>query len=116
MSAHRYIFRVESYTVIDGDTVDCLLDLGLDTFKRERIRLWGINAPETRTKDDEEKAAGFAASNFLREQLEIAKLIEVESVVFRRGKYGRILGNLIADGNNLNVMMLMEGMAEPYVK
>ena len=55
MSAFQYKFRVVDYRVVDGDTVDCTFDMGLDVYVKERVRLFGIDAAETRTKNLEEK-------------------------------------------------------------
>jgi endonuclease YncB( thermonuclease family) len=116
MSGFQYKFRVVDYRVIDGDTVDCTFDLGLDTYCKERVRLFGIDAAEIRTKDLEEKEEGVKAKAYLEERLENAQLIEVHSKVFARGKYGRVLGDIYADGENLNVTMLMENIVRPYLK
>lgn len=77
--------------VVDGDTVDCDIDLGFGVWlKNQRIRLYGINAPETRTKDLEEKKAGLAAK--LRLIALISDKFVLTSVKDKKGKYGRILG------------------------
>ena len=77
--------------VVDGDTVDCDIDLGFGVWlKNQRIRLYGINAPETRTKDLEEKKAGLAAK--LRLVALVSDKFVLTSVKDKRGKYGRILG------------------------
>ena len=60
-----FIYNAKCLRVVDGDTVDATVDLGFDTWKKIRIRLVGINTPETRTRDLEEKAKGLAAKNFL---------------------------------------------------
>lgn len=112
----EYRFKVKEFNVIDGDTVDTLLDLGLDVFTNERVRLWGIDAPEVRTKDLQEKEAGLAAAKFLEEQMQNASIIEIQSIVYRRGKYGRLLGNVICDGKNINVEMLIKNLVQPYTK
>ena len=64
-----YIYNAKLDRVVDGDTVDALVDLGFDTWKKVRIRLVGINAPESRTRDLEEKARGLAAKIRLEELL-----------------------------------------------
>jgi micrococcal nuclease len=112
----EYKYKVLEYRVVDGDTVDCVLDLGLDVRVFERVRLWGIDAPETRTKDLEEKEKGIAAKKFLEDKLDLAENVEFHSKVFLRGKYGRLLGDIYTDGENLNVTMLMENVVKPYIK
>lgn len=116
MAKFQYRFKVKEWKVIDGDTIDCLFDLGLDIQAFERVRLWGIDAPETRTKDLEEKEKGLNAKRWLVERLNAAVLVEVHSQQFLRGKYGRVLGDIYADGENLNVSMLMEDIVKPYSK
>ena len=79
--------------VVDGDTVDATIDLGFDTWKKTRIRFYGINAPESRTRDLEEKKKGLAAKERL---IEILKANDNKFVLKSHGvgKYGRCLGEL----------------------
>lgn len=86
-----YDYMATLVRVVDGDTVDCDIDLGFGVWlKNQRIRLYGINAPETRTKDLEEKKAGLAAK--LRLIALISDKFVLTSVKDKKGKYGRILG------------------------
>tara|TARA_R110000765_G_scaffold106134_1_gene196460 strand:+ start:1034 stop:1414 length:381 start_codon:yes stop_codon:yes gene_type:complete len=86
-----YDYMATLVRVVDGDTVDCDIDLGFGVWlKNQRIRLYGINAPETRTKDLEEKKAGLAAK--LRLVALVSDKFVLTSVKDKRGKYGRILG------------------------
>lgn len=99
--------------VVDGDTVDVDIDLGFGVWlKGQRVRLSGINAPETRTKDLEEKARGFKAKKFVEERLPTgsSQLLVSEKI----GKYGRIIGTFIIGGVTLSSIMLVEGHAVPY--
>ena len=107
--------------VIDGDTVDATIDLGFDTWKKTRIRFYGINTPESRTRDLEEKARGLAAKDRLKNILEGAKTIQLTS--HGVGKYGRCLGELnvdVIDGKecltlvNVNELLIKEGHAVAY--
>ena len=117
-----YNFRVvEINRVLDGDTIDVTIDLGFDLYKKERVRIAGVDTPEKRTRDLEEKALGIDATNWLKEKLESA--IDGESELTIRtelkggvGKYGRLLGWLyVGDGNvSLNEEMIGEGYAWPY--
>jgi len=120
INGKHYWFVVLDYRVVDGDTLDLTLDLGMDISIKERVRLWGIDAPETRTKNLEEKEKGLAAKVFLETALDNAKEkgynITFHSKVYARGKYGRLLGDIYVHGENLNVTMLSEGIVEPYVK
>ncbi len=91
-----YEYRVENIKVIDGDTVDVDIDLGFGVWmKKQRIRLYGIDTPESRTKDKVEKAFGLAAKKRLEEILSMSDDIVLRSVKDVRGKFGRILGDFV---------------------
>ena len=117
-----YNFRViEINRVIDGDTIDVTIDLGFDLYKKERVRVAGVDTPEKRTRDEEEKALGYDATNWLKEKLEGAisgedELIVRTELVGGVGKYGRLLGWLyIGDAEiSLNEQMIAEGLAWEY--
>jgi micrococcal nuclease len=110
-----YTYNAKLERVVDGDTVDALVDLGFDTWKKVRIRLNGIDAWESRTRDLEEKQKGLAAKKYLIEQLESNdnKFVLVSHGV---GKFGRCLGELFLkeDGWSLNEMLITEGHAVKY--
>ena len=117
-----YNFRVvEINKVLDGDTIDVTIDLGFDLFKKERVRVAGVDTPEKRTRDLEEKALGIDATNWLKEKLERA-LAGDDDLVIRTelvggvGKYGRLLGWLyLGDAHvSLNEEMIEEGYAWAY--
>lgn len=97
--------------VVDGDTIDVLIDLGFDTHVKKRIRLNGINAPESRTRNLEEKKLGLAAKSRLKELCENKDLI-LKS--FGVGKYGRVLGEIFNHGASINNVMVAEGHAKFY--
>ena len=117
-----YNFRViEINRVVDGDTIDVTIDLGFDLYKKERVRVAGVDTPEKRTKDEEEKALGYDATHWLEDKLTGAiagddDLIIRTELVGGMGKYGRLLGWLyIGDAEvSLNEMMIDEGYAFPY--
>ena len=117
-----YNFRVvEINRVVDGDTIDVTIDLGFDLFKKERVRVAGVDTPEKRTRDLEEKELGYDATNWLKEKLDGAisgddDLIIRTELVGGMGKYGRLLGWLyIGDAQvSLNELMIEEGYAWPY--
>ena len=117
-----YNFRVvEINRVLDGDTIDVTIDLGFDLFKKERVRVAGVDTPEKRTRDLEEKALGIDATNWLKEKLEGAvagddDLVIRTELVGGVGKYGRLLGWLyIGDADvSLNEQMIDEGYAWEY--
>ena len=117
-----YNFRVTDIVkVLDGDTIDVIIDLGFDLYKKERVRVAGVDTPEKRTRDLEEKALGLDATRWLKEKLEGAisgddDLVIRTELVGGVGKYGRLLGWLyIGDGDvSLNEQMIEEGYAWAY--
>ena len=117
-----YNFRVvEVLKVVDGDTIDVRIDLGFGLYKDERVRVAGIDTPEKRTRDLEEKALGIDATNWLKEKLESTLSGDDElsirtELVGGVGKYGRLLGWLyIGDAEvSLNEQMITEGYAWEY--
>ena len=118
-----YNFRVtEIVKVLDGDTIDVLIDLGFDLFKKERVRIAGVDTPEKRTRDLEEKALGIDATNWLKKKLEDTIAGDGDVLTIRTelvggpGKYGRLLGWLYIneDAISLNEQMITEGYAWEY--
>ena len=117
-----YNFRVVKINrVVDGDTIDVTIDLGFDLFKKERVRIAGVDTPEKRTRDLEEKALGIDATNWLKKKLEDTIAGEDElsirtELVGGMGKYGRLLGWLYIgeDLISLNELMIDEGYAWEY--
>jgi len=117
-----YNFRVtEINRVLDGDTIDVTIDLGFDLYKKERVRVAGVDTPEKRTKNLEEKALGIDATNWLKQKLEDTIAGDEELSVRTElkggvGKYGRLLGWLyIGDESvSLNEQMITEGYAHAY--
>ena len=117
-----YNFRVISIDkVLDGDTIDVTIDLGFDLYKKERVRVAGVDTPEKRTRDLEEKELGIHATNWLKEKLDGAisgddDLVIRTELVGGVGKYGRLLGWLyIGDAElSLNEQMITEGYAWAY--
>ena len=117
-----YNFRVtEINRVLDGDTIDVTIDLGFDLYKKERVRVAGVDTPEKRTRDLEEKALGIDATNWLKKKLEDTIAGDEELSIRTElkggvGKYGRLLGWLyIGDAEvSLNEQMITEGYAWEY--
>ena len=113
-----YIYKIRVTRVIDGDTVDADIDLGFDMTLSKRIRLHGIDTPETRTRDLDEKALGIKAKERLIEIIESSDY-ELYLQSMDKGKYGRCVGVLFErdfDDESINDMLLNEGHAEPYGK
>ena len=110
-----YSYRVKSIVkTIDGDTFDCIMDLGFDVLLEARVRMMGIDTPESRTRDLEEKKFGLLAKDFLSEKLEAEDIIVTTEVDNEKGKFGRILGTVWAEGININQQMIDEHMAVRY--
>ena len=118
-----YNFRVtEINKVLDGDTIDVTIDLGFDLYKKERVRVAGVDTPEKRTRDLEEKALGIDATNWLKKKLEDTIAGDGDELSIRTelvggmGKYGRLLGWLYIneDTVSLNEQMIEEGYAWEY--
>jgi endonuclease YncB( thermonuclease family) len=95
--------------VVDGDTIDVVLDLGFDIRFKSRVRLYGIDTPESRTRDKDEKVRGKMAATFLKNAVDKGTKIKDS-----RGKYGRVLGNVIVDGLNINETMVINHLAVAY--
>lgn len=110
-----YSYRVKSIVkIIDGDTFDCIMDLGFDVLLEARVRMMGIDTPESRTRDLEEKKFGLLAKEYLMEKLDGEELIVTTEVDNEKGKFGRILGWVWADGVNINKQMIIDHMAVAY--
>ena len=120
-----YDYKCELIRVVDGDTVDLNVNLGFDIWVKKRVRLYGIDAPESRTRDLEEKKLGIAATLALKELLDDAinfhnGTIRLESKIYERDKFGRVLGVLHLDTSTedgtitstvINRWMVQEGHA-----
>ena len=110
-----YSYRVKSITkVVDGDTFDCILDLGFDVLLEARVRMLGIDTPESRTSDAEEKVYGLLSKEWLKHNIHGEQIIISTQVDNEKGKFGRILGIVFVDGKNLNEAMIEEHMAVGY--
>jgi micrococcal nuclease len=116
-----YTYKICLLKVVDGDTIDAEIDLGFDVKVKKRVRFMGVNAPESRTRDLEEKARGLAAKDRVKQLLEGCKNITLKS--HGVGKFGRCLGELhldIVDGQekltlvSLNELLINEGHATEY--
>jgi micrococcal nuclease len=111
-----YVRKVEN--VVDGDTIDVLIDLGFDILFASRVRLAGIDTPESRTKDLKEKALGLESKEYLKKALKDAKSVVIKTEKMDSSeKYGRILGWIYINGDtvSLNDMMINDGYAWGYL-
>ena len=117
-----YNFRVVKINrVVDGDTIDVTIDLGFDLYKKERVRVAGVDTPEKRTRNKEEKLLGIDETSWLKEKLEETIKGDEELIIRTElkggvGKYGRLLGWLyVGDSDiSLNEQMITEGYAHSY--
>tara|TARA_R100000149_G_scaffold11173_1_gene4059 strand:+ start:239 stop:661 length:423 start_codon:yes stop_codon:yes gene_type:complete len=109
-----YEYKCNITRVVDGDTVDAEIDCGFDIIYKSRIRLYGIDTPESRTRNLDEKARGKLASQFIKDKIAEAKLVKVKTKLDKKGKFGRVLGSIIADDLNLNQTMIEKHLAVAY--
>lgn len=107
-------YNAKLLRVVDGDTVDALVDLGFSTFKKVRIRFYGMDAWESRTRDLEEKKKGLAAKDRVAELLELEAEGEFILQSHGLGKYGRCLGEIFIKDTNINQQLIEEGHAKKY--
>ena len=109
-----YDYQCTIVRVVDGDTVDVDIDLGFDTWRcGERIRLYGIDTPECRARDAEEKAAGFLAKGFVEEALHVGATYRLQTK--EKGKFGRYLATIyLTDDTSINAALVKERLAVPY--
>mgnify|MGYP001457423421 FL=1 len=110
---YEYSCKVER--VVDGDTIDVILDLGFSVSYKSRVRLYGIDTPESRTRNKDEKARGKLASAFLSKAIELADQVVIRTELKdSRGKFGRVLGTVVCDGEDVNQGMVDGGFAVKY--
>lgn len=111
-----YEYYCKIVKVIDGDTVDVDIDLGFGVWlKKERVRVNGIDTPESRTRDKVEKKYGLLSKKFLQEQIKKSKKVTIKTYKGdETGKFGRILGDVFIDGKSVNSLMCQKGHAVEY--
>ena len=116
-----YTYKISPLKIVDGDTIDAEINLGFDIKVKKRIRFMGINAPESRTKDLEEKARGLAAKDRVKQLLSGCDNVTLKS--HGVGKFGRCLGEIFLDKvdgsekmtlESLNELLIKEGHAKEY--
>jgi micrococcal nuclease len=114
-----YEYYVNEVTnVVDGDTIDVVIDLGFDILFKSRVRLAGIDTPESRTSDKAEKVLGLEAKEYLKKHIKAAKKVVIRTEKMDSSeKYGRILGWVYLDGDSesLNNIMIKDGYAWGYL-
>ena len=109
-----YEYECTIRSVVDGDTVDVDVSLGFGVWRcNERIRLYGVDTPECRTRDAEEKAAGLLAKEFVKDALHVGKTYKLQTR--EKGKFGRFLGVIfISDKTSINAALVTEHLAVAY--
>mgnify|MGYP006121240061 FL=1 len=111
-----YEYRCKITRVVDGDTVDVDIDLGFGVWlHKERVRIYGIDTPESRTRDLEEKKYGLAAKEFVKQLINGWEYVVLRTQKYdAKGKFGRILGDIIVDKVSMSDTMIKEHHAVPY--
>ena len=110
-----YEYKCEVNRVVDGDTIDVTLDLGFNILHKCRVRLYGIDTPESRTRDKDEKVRGNLAKDFLKNEIENGKNVVLRTKLKdSRGKFGRVLASVIVDKRNINQLMINNYLAVEY--
>ncbi len=110
-----YEYKCTVDRVVDGDTIDVTLDLGFSVLHKTRVRLYGIDTPESRTRDKDEKARGKMSALFLKMAIDDATTLVIRTELRdSRGKFGRVLGTVVCDGENVNEAMIEGFLAAKY--
>jgi micrococcal nuclease len=118
---HRFWYGATVLDVVDGDTVDLMIDLGFNIHHKIRVRLYGVNTPESRTKDLKEKELGLKAKQFTKDWLTSHKWVYVNTIPDKNDKYGRILAKIYSSDDIaatttacLNTDIIQAGFAREY--
>lgn len=121
MSKERFWYGARALSVVDGDTVDLMIDLGFNIHHKIRVRLFGVNTPESRTKDAAEKEMGLKAKSFTKDWLDGHQWVFVNTIPDKNDKYGRVLAKIYSSDKVddpttacLNVDIIQAGFAREY--
>ena len=111
-----YEYNCKIVRIIDGDTVDVNIDLGFAVWlNKQRIRLFGVDTPESRTRDAVEKKFGILAKNFVKGRLPVGSMQILRTRLDdSRGKFGRILGEFVLEETTLNQLLIVTNNGVPY--
>ena len=110
---YEYACKVDR--VVDGDTCDVTLDLGFKILHKCRVRLYGIDTPESRTRNKDEKARGLLAKAYLVDAIDSGDKVVIQTKLKdSKGKFGRVLGDVVVDGVNINQSMIKDHHAVAY--
>ena len=110
----KHIYSAKLQRVVDGDTCDALIDLGFDTWVKKRIRFFGVDTWESRTRNKEEKVKGLAAKAYVKDLLENSDDGKFSIISHGVGKYGRVLGELFVKGHEKSVNELLKENGHAY--
>ena len=110
----KYGYSCKLDRVVDGDTCDALIDLGFDTFVKKRIRFYGVDTWESRTRNKEEKVKGLAAKAYVKDLLENSDDGKFSIISHGVGKYGRVLGEIFVKGHDKSVNELLKENGHAY--
>lgn len=119
--SERFWYGATVLKVIDGDTIDLMVDLGFSVHHKIRVRLYGVNTPESRTKDLKEKELGLKAKQFTQDWLTTHKWVFVNTIPNKNDKYGRVLARIFSSDKIeepttacLNLDIIESGLAREY--
>ena len=110
----KYGYSCKLDRVVDGDTCDALIDLGFDTYVKKRIRFYGVDTWESRTRNLEEKKKGLAAKEYVKDLLENSDEGKFSIISYGVGKYGRVLGEIFVKGHEKSVNELLKENGHAY--
>lgn len=112
-----FTYQATILRIVDGDTVDVDIDLGFSVWlKKQRVRMMGIDTPESRTRDKEEKVRGLLSKKKLAELCPVGSIVQLMTEKDKnKGKFGRILGTLVVDGVDVNQWLIENNYAVPYL-
>ena len=109
-----YEYKCYVSRIIDGDSLEASIDLGFGIMFNSKVRLYGIDTPESRTRDEDEKVRGLLAKQYLESKINSAKQVIIQTEKDSKGKFGRVLGKLFADKININQSMIDNHLAVEY--
>ena len=108
-----YEYNCKVKRVVDGDTIDVSIDLGFAIHYSSRVRLYGIDTPESRTRNKDEKVRGIMSKEYLIDALSKGQVV-IKTYRDKKGKFGRVLGEMYVEDTNINLMMVDEYLAVKY--
>ena len=117
MALTKFCYGAKVEKVVDGDTVDLSIDLGFDIHHKIRVRLYGVDTPESRTVNKAEKEAGLKAKEFVKTWTNTHAFVVIETIKDKSEKYGRVLANVYSDelkSSCLNTELVSQGFAKAY--